>query len=78
MARKEKGSRLNNRTIERKGPESEACYKALQSSLRHLIANASQHFASVLVGLAKLLKSCIALAAGLVVGTFGLRIIVAT
>jgi hypothetical protein len=78
MARKEKGSRLNNRTIERKGPENEACYKALQSLSRHLIANASEHFASVLVGLAKLLKGCIALAAGLVVGTRPLRVEIPT
>jgi hypothetical protein len=42
-----------------------------------LVANASKHFACVLVRLVKVDKGCITLAAGLVVGTFGLWVVVA-
>jgi hypothetical protein len=42
----------------------------------HLVADASEHFTCVLVRLAKLVKSCITLSASLVVGTFGLWVVI--
>jgi hypothetical protein len=45
------------------GPESKPLYKALQSAL--LVANASKHFAHIVMSFAKLLKSGITLCTSL-------------
>ena len=61
----------NKGTIEQKGPWGPCCNKTLQ-----LIKYASNHFASILLSLAKLLQGGITLAAGFVVGTISLRVVI--